>query len=118
MTRIKFSEDWDKLREPRFTTIRSYRPDKERYYRGLVGSAFVLWRETGHSFWNEHKVGVATLRTVRIVRPADLPAAEFRADVLRGGTPDRTWEARLLAMDRALLLELENHTGILAEAPP
>ena len=118
MNRIKFSEDWDKLRKPGFTTIRTYRREKEDYYRGLVGCDFTIWRQTGRSFWNGHKVGVATLRAVRVVIPRKLPAVELRADILRGGEPDRTWEARLLAMDRALLLEFENHTGLLAEGTP
>ena len=116
MNRIQFTEDWDKLALPRFTTIRSYRPEKEEYYRSQVGKTMLIWRKTGRSLWNGHKIGTATLRSVRIVKPGDLPAAELRADILRGGQPDRTWEARLLAMDRALLLEFENHTGILQEA--
>lgn len=112
--RIQFSEDWDKLRLPRFTTIRSYRREKEEYYRGLAGQTLVVWRKTGRAFWNGHKIGQATLRSVRVIKPGDLPAAELHADILRGGKPDTVWESRLLAMDRALLLEFENHTGILA----
>lgn len=112
MNRIKFSEDWDKLRDPRFTTIRSYRPDKEEYYRGLLGCDLLVWRATGRSIWNGHKVGIATLRSVRVVAPRDLPAGELHRDVLRGGKPDAKWLERLLAMDRALLLEFDNHIGI------
>lgn len=116
MNRIQFSEDWDKLREPRFTTIRSYRPEKEEYYRELVGRDFVVWRKTGRSIRNGHKIGTATLLSVQVVRPCDLPAGDIHRDVLRGGKPDLRWMQRLLEMDRALLLEFENHTGILAWA--
>lgn len=116
MNRIQFSEDWDKLREPRFTTIRTYRPEKEEYYRELVGRDFLVWRKTGRSIWNGHKIGTATLRSVQVVRPSDLPAGDLHRDVLRGGKPDPEWMERLLQMDRALLLEFENHTGNLAWA--
>ena len=113
MNSIKFSEDWDKLGEPRFTTIRSYRREKEEYYRGLLGRDFVLWRATWRSTWNGHKIGTATLRVVRVVTPRDLPAGDLHRDVLRGGHPDPEWMGRLMAMDRALLLEFENHTGLM-----
>ncbi len=120
MNRIKFTEDWDKLREPRFTTIRSYNPGKEEYYRAHIGEAFSILRirtYRSHPFIGR-KIGSATLTDVRVVVPGGIPAAVLHRDVLRGGKPDTEWMERLLAMDRALLLEFENHTGILAEAPP
>ena len=114
MNRIKFSADWDKLREPRFTTIRSYSREKEEYYRARVGKPFTILRVPNY-WWSHrgHKIGTATLRAVRVVTPRDLPAGELHRDVLRDGIPDNGWLERLLTMDRALLLEFENHTGIL-----
>ena len=115
MNRIKFSEEWDKLREPRFTTIRSYLREKEEYYRTKVGVEFIILRVPNYWSHRGQKVGTATLRAVRVVTPRDLPAGDLHRDVLRGGKPDPKWMERLLAMDRALLLEFENHTGILAQ---
>ena len=118
MNRIQFSEDWDKLRSPRFTTIRSYRREKEEYYRSLIGQTLLVWRATGRSRWNGRKVGTATLRSVSVVVPSELGYETLRADVLLRGVPSITWMDKIVGMDRALLLEFENHTGILAEGVP
>lgn len=118
MNRIQFTEDWDKLKAPRFTTIRSYRAEKEEYYRSLIGQPLLVWRKTGRSIWNGHKVGTATLRRVEVVEPRRLPAELLWTDVARNGTVDNAWLRRLMEMDRALLLEFENHTGILEEGVP
>ena len=114
MNRIKFSEDWDKLAEPRFTTIRSYRASKETYYRSQIGRTMTVWRRTGRSVWNGHKIGQAILLRVEAVRPRDLPVTLLIHDVTRGGKPDAEWLARLVDMPKALLLEFENQTGLLA----
>lgn len=116
MNRIKFAEDWDKLSEPRFTTIRSYNPEKEAYYRAQIGREFTVLRVSSYWSYRGKKIGTATLRSVRVLAPRNLLASELATDVLRGGRPDPWWMKRLLAMDRALVLEFENHTGILAEA--
>ncbi len=114
MNRISFTEDWDKLQEPRFTTIRSYRPEKEAYYRELVGKTLILWRKTGRSVWNGHVIGQATLLSVEVVCPRSLPTWVIHEDVMRGGVMDTGWLNRLMLMDKGLLLTFENHTGILA----
>ena len=114
MNRVKFTVEWDKLADPRFTTIRSYRPEKEEYYRSKVGEAFTLLKVPTEWSYRGHKIGSATLRSVRVVRPAELPAAELQRDVMRGGKPDQGWLDRLLAMPKAVLLEFENDTGLLA----
>lgn len=114
MNRIQFTEDRDKLKAPRFTTIRSYRAEKEEYYRSLVGQTLLVWRKTGRSIWNGHKVGTATLLRVDVVEPRRLPAELLWTDVARDGTVDNAWLRRLMEMDRALLLEFENHTGLMA----
>jgi hypothetical protein len=50
--------------------------------------------------------------------PRDLtPAIDLARDVQLGGKPSGEWLQKLLAMDKALLLEFENHTGILRGAP-
>lgn len=113
MNRIQFTEDWDKLQEPRFTTIRSWDSQKEKYYRSLVGKTMLVWRSTGRSIWNGHKIGTATLLKVSLVVPGELPADMIRLDVTRNGTVDNTWLKRICEMDKGLLLEFENHTGIL-----
>ena len=83
MNRIQFTEDWDKLAQPRFTTIRSYERAKEEYYRSQVGKTMLVWRKTGRSIWNGHKIGTATLRSVCVVRPADLPYSNRKTATLR-----------------------------------
>ena len=113
MKRISFTGDWDKLRDPRFTTIRSYRPEKEAYYRGLVGQTLIVWRKTGRSAWNGHKLGTATLLSVEVVCPRWLPAGMIQQDVMTGGKPDPEWLARLMAMEQGLLLGFESRSRYL-----
>lgn len=109
MNRIVFSELWDKLRvgEPRFTTIRSYTRQKERYYRSLIGQTLVIWYSHGGSDNHGRELGTAVLRDVSAVVPRDMPVETLREDVLRSGKVDSTWMKRLCAMDVALLLKFE-----------
>jgi hypothetical protein len=118
MNHIKFALDWDKLREPRFTTVRSYRKEKEEWYRAQVGTDFTILRvphEMAHPS-KGRKIGTATLRSVERIKPGAMSPTEFIADVTINGEPSKEWVKRLLAMDDALLLRFENHTGILS--PP
>jgi len=117
MNRIKFTADWDKLDGPRFTTIRSYRPEKHEYYQSKVGEVFTVLRVPHEWSYRGHKVGSATLMSVTVVRPAALPALQLQKDVLIRGKPDQAWLDRLLSMPRAILLEFENHTGLLGAVP-
>jgi hypothetical protein len=115
MNRIKFTIEWDKLKDPRFTTIRSYRPDKFDFYECHVGEEFGIFK-VPHQFaapWKGTKIGSATLRSVRLVEPARLSAKEILRDVTYEGKPDQWWLDRLLAMPTAIILEFENHTGLL-----
>jgi hypothetical protein len=115
MNRVKFSADWDKLKDSRFTTIRSYRIEKEKFYRALVGQPFTILR-VPHEFSHPskgRKIGTATLRSVEVIVPSRMPAIELQRDVTIGGRPDQKWLDRLLSMDKALLLEFENHTGLM-----
>lgn len=108
--RIKFTEDWDKLRHPYFTTIRSYRADKERYYRGLLGRTFTVLQVK--NYWSNigRKIGDATLLKVRVTSPKNLPVQVLVDDVTIGGHIDETWMRRLLEMDLAVVLDFGNHT--------
>ena len=113
MNRIKFSLFWDKLSQPSFTTIRTYRPDKEAYYRAHVGEEFTILKVNGPYSIRGRKIGTATLRSVEVVRPADLPTAEVLADVQYGGKPDLVWLNRVMAYPKALLLTFDNPTGLM-----
>lgn len=117
MNRIRFAADWDKLGDPRFTTIRSYRSEKETFYCSKVGQDFAVVR-VRHAWQNVgRQIGTATLRSVRVIVPlADLKAGELERDVQVNGAPDDGWRMRILHMPKALLLEFENHTGIFREA--
>ncbi|MGA7861671.1 MAG: hypothetical protein WCB19_07420 [Thermoplasmata archaeon] len=113
MNRVKFSADWDKLDGPRFTTVRTYRPEKHAYYQSKVGEKFTILRVPHEWSYKGRKIGEATLRSVSVVVPGELPALEIQREVSLGGKPDQVRLSRLLAMPKALLLEFENHTGIL-----
>ncbi len=113
MNRIKFSLFWDKLSQPSFTTIRTYRPDKEEYYRAHVGEEFTILKVNGPYSIRGRKIGTATLRSVEVVRPADLPIVEVFADVMYGGKPDQVWLKRLMNYPKALKLTFVNHTGLM-----
>ena len=47
MNRIKFSYAWDKLKDPEFTTIRSWTQEKEDYYESWLASEFQVWKCSG-----------------------------------------------------------------------
>ena len=116
MNRIKFSVYWDKLKSPRFTTIRSYNLQKEKYYRSLIGQEFTVLK-VPHEFAHPskgRKIGTARLKSVTVVIPKnDVPAHILVTDVTVDGKVNQPWFDRLMAMDKALLLEFENHTGLL-----
>ena len=113
MNGIMFSVEWDKLKEPRFTTIRSYNPKKMSFYEHRVGEDFDLIKTNGRYADRGHKIGSATLRSCRLVEPGRLPHQELVKDVLNGGKANQEWMDKLLAMPTAILLEFENHTGLL-----
>jgi len=114
---IRFSEDWDKLASPRFTTIRSYRLDKAAYYRGIIGETFDVVRD--HNFntpqFFEVVLGHAILRSMEVVVPAQLPRTVLEEDVRIRGWPSNRWLRKLLAMPKGLLLTFEY---ILSESAP
>lgn len=111
--RVKFSEDWDKLRSPRFTTIRTWRREKEEFYRAHVGETFTVLRVPTEWSHRGHKIGEATLLKVERVVPSALPLALLVEDVRRNGAPVSVWMDRLSRMEDGLLLTFENHTGLL-----
>lgn len=115
MNRVKFSADWDKLDGPRFTTVRTYRPEKHAYYQSKVGEKFTILRVPHEWSYKGRKIGEATLLSVSVVKPGNLPAAKLQRDVTRGGKVDQASLDRLLKMPTAILLEFENHTGLLAQ---
>lgn len=108
---IRFSEDWDKLRDARFTTLRSYHLEKESFYRSRVGKPFAILLTNSYRSFSGTRVGLATLQSVSVVIPREMPTDQLGRDVNRRGKPDQQWLRRLLAMNRALLLEFENHPG-------
>ncbi len=111
--RIKFSEDWDKLKAPRFTTIRTWRADKEEFYRAHVGETFTVLRVATEWSVRGRKFGEAILLKVERVVPKSLPLSVLVEDVRKAGAPSSVWMERLSRMDDGLLLTFENLTGLL-----
>lgn len=111
--RIKFTADWDKLKLPRFTTIRTYKPEKEQFYRSHKGEVFTILRVPHEWSVRGHKVGEATLLTVERVNPSRLSLPLLLEDIKINGKPEPGWLARIGEMGDGLLLTFENHTGIL-----
>ena len=90
MNRVKFSADWDKLDGPRFTTVRTYRPEKHAYYQSKVGEKFTILRVPHEWSYKGRKIGEATLRSVSVVVPGELPALEIQREVSLGGSRTRS----------------------------
>jgi hypothetical protein len=103
---IKFSEDWDKLSAPIFTTIRSWREDKERYYRELVDHRFAVVRVRNlyTREFSQSCVAQAVLESVEVVAPNELAQSVLEEDVRIKGVPDEKWLRKLRGMDAAILL--------------
>lgn len=106
MNKIKFTRYWDKLNDPEFTTIRSWNPGKETYYRSCLGSEFQIWKASDrYPFRPEHVIHHAWLHSVKVFAPGDLPDALIKKDICYHGVADPEWLNKILKMDKALLLE-------------
>lgn len=103
--KIKFSHEWDKLKDPEFTTIRSWNQGKEQYYREHVGEKFSVLK-VDHYFQNRpgNLICHAWLKGVIVLNPQELPLDLLRRDVSLEGKVSEAWLSKLLAMDKALLL--------------
>ena len=111
MNRIKFTRYWDKLNDPKFTTIRSWNPGKEIYYRSCMGSEFQVWKASDmYPFRPEHVICHAWLHEVTVVIPAELSENMILKDVRLDGVVQDRWLAKLLKMDKALLLEFAKYS--------
>lgn len=109
--RVKFTADWDKLHQSRFTTIRSWRKETEQFYRLHVGETFNLIRTNREWSTTGPKIGEATLVSVERVVPAALPAELVADDVRIRGQVDTAWLLKLNRMTDALLLTFVNPRG-------
>lgn len=110
LPKISFSQEWDKLGELTFTTIRSWNEEKERYYRGLIGSRFeiVTGEADGRLLKNPKTRGHAFLRSVRRLNPrTDISGEMLTHDVLLNGKPDGVWLSKLIQMKDGLLLTFD-----------
>lgn len=110
LPQIKFSKEWDKLKDPTFSTIRSYDPKKEAWYRGLVGEKFRVRLVKKPYGWSYHDktLMLAFLRKVERVNPrVDVDRKVLVKDVHYQGKPDGEWLERIILMDDALLLTFD-----------
>lgn len=103
--KIKFSHTWDKLKDPEFTTIRSWNQGKEEYYRNLIGEKFtVLKVDNFYSAIPGSLICHAWLKGVIALNPQELPLDTLRRDVSLNGSINQEWLSKLLSMDKALFL--------------
>ena len=105
MNSIKFTYLWDKLKDPKFTTIRSWTALKEEYYRENIGKDFQVWKaREKYPFDKEHVMFHAWLQEVRVLKPEDIPVTLLEKDVQLDGVPDAHWLTKIRKMDKAILL--------------
>ena len=111
MNKIGFSSYWDKLNDAEFTTIRRWYSEKELYYKSCMGSEFQVWKASDrYPFRKEHVITHAWLYGVSVVKPAELPEIVIQKDVRLDGVVQERWLAKLLKMDKALLLEFAKYS--------
>lgn len=102
---IKFTHTWDKLKDPKFTTIRSWSSLKEEYYLNSVGQEFQVWKaKEKYPFNKEHVLFHAWLQEVKVLRPEEIPITLLEKDVQLDGVPEEHWLDKIRKMDRTILL--------------
>lgn len=110
MNKIEFSSYWDKLNDDEFTTIRSWKSEKETHYRSCLGSVFQVWKALDrYPFRKERVITHAWLYGVSVVKPSDLPETVILKDVRLDGAVQERWRTKILKMDKALLLEFAKY---------
>ena len=106
MQTMKFSHLWDKLNDAEFTTIRSWDQGKEDYYQKLERTEFQVWKAFDkYPFRQERVLFHAWLYKVTVVTPAALSENVILKDIKLNGAVQEIWRAKILKMDKALLLE-------------
>lgn len=104
--RIKFSHLWDKLKEPEFTTIRRWNPEKERYYEQQVGKLFtVLYQVKQRHTPNGSLICYSYLRNIGLIPGQLIPDKVLLKDVTVAGTPQMDWYQKIRKMDKAIMLQ-------------
>jgi hypothetical protein len=103
--RIKFSHVWDKLKEPEWTTIRSWNEEKEDYYRRCIGQEFQVWKaKEAYPFRLEYVICHAYLLDIQVVDPKNIPLGVLQKDVTFNGSIERTWIDRIMKKNAVILL--------------
>ena len=105
MNKIRFSHVWDKLRDPEFTTIRSWNKEKENYYKEHTGEEFQVWKaKEAYPFRLEYVICHAYLLEIQVVDPKNIPLGVLQKDVTFNGSIERTWIDRIMKNKTVLLL--------------
>ena len=103
--RIRFSEYWDKLSQPDFTTIRSWNPEKERYYREQIGKQFtLLYTEKPYQYKNGKLICYAYLYSVEVKSPKEISAMELQRDTELNGEIRKDWFEKILKLKKVIVL--------------
>ena len=119
MNGIRFSERWDKLKDERFTTIRSYEERKEEYYSRRLCQEFVLLlAKDRYPAMAQEALGKAVLTDIQVIVPRNLPREVIDRDVTLNGVLSSYWWDRVLSMDKALLLTFERVDTTAPEIQP
>ncbi len=105
MQTMKFSHLWDKLKDPEFTTIRSWTQEKEDYYESWLASEFQVWKcSDRYPFRREHVLFHAFLADMQVLEPIKIPSDLILKDVQLNGIPDQKWIDKIMKMDKCIVL--------------
>ena len=105
MNKIKFTYEWDKLRDPEFTTIRSWNKEKEEYYRSCIGQEFSCWKvKNTFSYLPEHVICHAFLQDVQVLDPKRISMETLKKDTMLDGNVNSDWLYRIMKNKSVILL--------------
>jgi hypothetical protein len=103
--RIKFTQHWDKLTDSEFTTIRSWNPGKETYYRSLVGQKFTaLFYKRIFQQKNGKLICHVYLKDMQVVDPKEIPQSVLERDVTLDREVNQAWLQKILKMPKVIVL--------------